>query len=222
METEKQKSAPLPTIRRLPIYLRLLRRAQAGGRQFISSSHIAEELDLEAIQVRKDLAVTGIEGKCKVGYQVADLIEAIEEFLGWDNATDAFLVGAGSLGTALMGYEGFAHHGLNIVAAFDVDRAKIGRRIRDKEVLPLHKLPDLAARMHIHMGIITTPAGAAQAVADLMVSAGIRAIWNFAPVPIHVPPPVVVQNEDLSSGLAVLSVRLAGGLHAAGAVGSEQ
>lgn len=206
---ERQRGAPLPTVRRLPTYLRLMRQLRAAGREYVSSIQIAEELKLEAIQVRKDLAVTGIEGKTKVGFPVPALIEAIESFLGWDNTTDAFLVGAGSLGTALMGYEGFAHHGLNIVAAFDVDRAKIGRRVHGKEVLPLHKLPDLAARMHIHMGIIATPAGAAQAVAALMAAAGIRAIWNFAPVRLEVPAPIVVQNEDLSSGLAVLSVQLA-------------
>ena len=209
MESEKQKGAPLPTIRRLPSYLRVLRRMQEQGREFISSTQMAEELKLEAIQIRKDLAVTGVEGKCRVGYQVPDLIDAIESFLGWDNLTDAFLVGAGSLGTALIGYQGFEHRGLNIVAAFDTDPYKIGRVIHGKDVFPLDKLPDLARRMHIHMAVITTPAAAAQAVADLLVSADIRAIWNFAPTKIHVPESVVVQNEDLSAGLAVLSVRLA-------------
>lgn len=216
MESEKQKAAPLPTVRRLPTYLRLLRQMEEEGREFVSSTAISDDLHLEAIQVRKDLATTGIEGKCRVGYSVTDLIEAIEGFLGWDNTTDAFLVGAGSLGTALMGFEGFGHHGLNIVAAFDVDEAKIGRRLRGKEVLPLGKLPDLARRMHIRMGIIAAPAQAAQSIADLMVSAGIRAIWNFAPTKITVPDDVVVQNEDLSSGLAVLSRKLAEALQKEG------
>jgi len=209
METGKQKGAPLPTVRRLPTYLRLLRQMEKDGREFVSSTAIADELHLESIQVRKDLAVTGIEGKCRVGYPVSELIRAIEGFLGWDNTTDAFLVGAGSLGAALIGYEGFERHGLNIVAAFDIDDAKVGRPLRGKEVLPLTKFTDLARRMHIRLGIIAAPAEAAPSIANLMVASGIRAIWNFAPAKIIVPNNVVVQNEDLSSGLAVLSRQLA-------------
>lgn len=209
METEKQRIVSLPTIRRLPAYLHLLRHLGEDGRDLVSSTHIAELLKLEPIQVRKDLAITGIVGKPKIGYYIPTLIKAIEEFLGWNNNTDAFLVGAGSMGTALLGFEGFNKHGLTILAAFDVDETKIGTIIHDKQVLPLEKLPNLATRMAIHMGIITVPAQAAQSVADLMVSSGITAIWNFAPISLNVPDSVVVQNEDLASGLAVLSIKSA-------------
>jgi redox-sensing transcriptional repressor len=152
--------------------------------------------------------VTGIIGRPKAGFHVPGLIKAIQDFLGWDNATDAFLVGAGNLGSALLGYKGFEQHGLRIVAAFDADPDKVGSVIHGIQVLPLDKLQDLAVRMRIHMGVITVPAQQAQTVADTMIGAGIIAIWNFAPVCLDVPTGISIQNEDLSSGLAVLSVRL--------------
>ncbi|MFW6061269.1 MAG: redox-sensing transcriptional repressor Rex [Planctomycetota bacterium] len=208
MHAHTKTPAPLPTIRRMPAYLHLLRRLGREGLQSVSGTQIARELRLEPIQVRKDLAHTGIAGKPGVGFVVDDLIDAIEAFLNWDNTTDAFLVGAGNLGTALMGYEGFARHGLNIVAAFDRDEQKIGTELHGKGVMDLDKLPNLAERMHVRMGILTVPPEAAQEAADLLVLAGIEGIWNFTPVTLNVPESVVVQNEDLSSGLAVLSVLL--------------
>ncbi|MCE5323254.1 redox-sensing transcriptional repressor Rex [bacterium] len=207
MENTKQKVGSLPTIRRLPSYLYLLKQLAQNGRDIVSSNHIAQCLKLEPIQVRKDLAITGIEGKPKIGYHVPSLIKAIEEFLGWDSHKEVFLVGAGNLGSALLGYKGFEQHGMKIIAAFDCDECKIGTQIHDRDVLPLEKLPDLARRMNIKLGIITVPAEAAQHVAGVMVSGGIEAIWNFSPVVLEVPEGVVVQNEDLSSGLAVLSVK---------------
>lgn len=203
------KIAPLPTVRRLPAYLSLLRRLKAEGCEVVSGTRVADELGLEPIQVRKDLAYTGIVGKPGVGFEVVTLIQKIEAFLGWDNATDAFLVGAGSLGTALMGYEGFQKYGLNIVAAFDNNPAKVGRNVHGKQVLPMDKLANLIQRMHVHLAIIAVPSEAAQQVADQMVEAGVKAIWNFAPTSLKVPPTVIVQNAELSSELAVLSVMLA-------------
>ncbi|MCE5199097.1 MAG: redox-sensing transcriptional repressor Rex [Armatimonadota bacterium] len=209
MTPEKNKIGSLPAVRRLPTYLHLLRSFSESGREMVSSTHIAEKLKIEPIQVRKDLAITGIEGKPKVGYYIPALIDAIETFLGWNNTTDAFLVGVGNLGSALLGYEGFRKHGLKIVAAFDADDSRVGQVIGDVEVLPIHKLSDLAMRMHVPMGVIAVPAESAQSVADAMVLGGIQAIWNFAPRSLDVPDGVVVQNEDLASGLAVLSVKLA-------------
>jgi redox-sensing transcriptional repressor len=118
-------------------------------------------------------------------------------------------VGAGNLGTALLGHERFSKFGLRIVAAFDTDPAKVGQRIHEKAVLPLDELVDLAQRMSIHLGIITAPAEVAQTVADEMVKAGILAIWNFAPVTLKVPDHIFVHNEDLYSSLASLSWKLA-------------
>lgn len=206
---DQPKVAPEPSLRRLPAYHRFLRQIQSEGRGLVSCTHIAHDLGLDPTQVRKDLAVTGIVGKPKVGYEVPVLLAAIEQFLGWDNTTEAFLVGAGSLGTALLGYQGFREHGLNIIAAFDTDESKVGEKIHGKAIMPLHKLANLAQRMHIHLGVITTPAEGAQEAAELMVEGGIRAIWNFAPVSLKLPPGTIVENVQLSSSLAVLSCKLA-------------
>lgn len=195
--------APVPTLRRLPAYHHYLVKLRDAGRGYVSCTHIADDLKLYPTQIRKDLAVTGIVGKPKVGYNVDELIEAIETFLHWNDHHSAFLVGVGGLGSALIGYPGFERYGFDIVAGFDVDAKKVGTVLQGKRVLDVDKLPGLAARMHVHLGIIAVPAGAAQSTADLMVRGGIRAIWNFAPVGLKVPAGVVVHNEDLAASLAV-------------------
>jgi redox-sensing transcriptional repressor len=194
---------------RLPQYHHYLVDLAAKGITQTTCSVIGRDLGLIPVQVRKDLQYTGIIGRPKTGYSVAELIQAIETFLGWNNINEAFLVGAGNLGTALLGHERFSKFGLRIVAAFDTDPAKAGQWIHDKAVLPLNELADLAQRMSIHLGIITTPPEAAQAVADEMVKGGIQAIWNFAPVRLRVPEHIIVHNEDLYSTLATLSWKLA-------------
>jgi redox-sensing transcriptional repressor len=148
---------PVPTLRRLPLYLRLLEEWRAEGRQTVSCTHISEALDLDPTQVRKDLAVCGVPGRPKVGYDLPDLADGVARFLGWDNPGEAFLIGAGPLGRALMAYEGFAERGLAIVAAFDPDPALVGTDICGKPVMPMAKLADLARRMHIRMGVLATP-----------------------------------------------------------------
>lgn len=204
---------PQASLRRLPLYHHYLVEMQAKGIARVSTSVIGRELNLVPVQVRKDLQYTGIVGRPKTGYEVAELIQSIESFLGWNNVNEAFLVGAGNLGTALLGHERFSRFGLRIVAAFDTDPSKIGTWIHDKAVLPLHKLPELAERMGVHLGILTAPAEVAQAVADQMVEAGIQAIWNFAPVRLRVPERIFVHNEDLYSSLASLSWKLAARFH---------
>jgi len=193
---------PVPTLRRLPTYHHYLLRLREEGRTAVSCTLIAEDLKLYPTQVRKDLAATGIVGKPKVGYDVSELIESIETFLGWNDTHNAFLVGVGSLGAALIGYPGFERYGFDIVAGFEIDPQKVGTVVRGKRILDVDKLPGLAARMHVHLGIIAVPATIAQVIADVMVRGGIRAIWNFAPVGLQVPEGVV-QNEDLASSLAV-------------------
>ncbi len=174
-----------------------------------SCTRIAEALELTSIQVRKDLAMTGAVGRPKIGFEVRPLITAIENFLGWNNTKEAFLIGAGDLGSALLKYEGFSECGLNILAGFDVDVEKIGTDIAGKRIFPLEKLQDLAQRMHILIGVLTVPGGAAQDTADLMVEAGMRAIWNFTPAKLRVPSSVVVEDIRLSASLAVLTQKLA-------------
>jgi len=213
------RSIPEASLRRLPVYHRFL--TELVEIPFISCSTIARALDLDPTQVRKDIELTGIVGKPKVGYSLPGLMRRIEDFLGWNNTKDAFLVGAGSLGSALLGYQKFQQFGLNIVAAFDTDPGKVGQQVHGKEILHLDKLRDLAQRMHIHLGVLATPAGAAQQVADLMVEGGIRAIWNFAPVHLRVPSFVILQNEDLYHSLASLSFKLERRLAAERGVGTE-
>ena len=208
METKPFKSVPEPTLRRLPLYHRFLKDWQAANREFVSCTDIGLELDLDPTQIRKDLESVGVVGRPRIGYVLTSVIEGLEEFLGLKNVNDAFLVGAGSMGSALLGYRKFEQYGLKIVAAFDLDPSKIGRQIHGKHVLPLSKLADLARRMHVLIGIITVPAAEAQAVADLMVAGGIRAIWNFAPVRLHVAERIIVHNEDLYCSLASLSQKL--------------
>ncbi len=208
MGSSSSKAMPLPSIRRLPMYLRFLKQLNNRGRQVVSCTYIARELSVVSTQVRKDFAITGIVGKPKVGYDVPALVSAIEKFLGWNGSRDAFVVGVGGLGSALMGYEGFTEYGLNIVAGFDIDPAKVGQPMHGKMVHPLERLPEMVSHTKVLIGIITVPAKAAQEVARLMVGSGIRAIWNYAPVALEVPDSVVVENMNLSASLAVLSSRL--------------
>jgi redox-sensing transcriptional repressor len=164
---------------------------------------MAEVLGVHHTQVRKDLAIAGCQGRPKTGHLVTELLDAIKAFLRWDNHSEAFLVGVGSLGTALLKYPGFAQAGARIVAGFDLDPAKAGK-IGEIPVLPLAKLADLTVRMHIQVGILTVPAEAAQATAELMVASGIRAIWNFAPVTLELPGDVIVENLELFTSLSLL------------------
>jgi redox-sensing transcriptional repressor len=204
----KQKIPATPSIRRLPSYLHIIRQAEKDGEEYISGTVIANELNLEPIQVRKDLAITGIIGKPKKGYPVHALITAIEHFLGWDSIRDAVLVGIGNLGSALMGYQEFQFHGLNIVAAFDKDPKKIGSTVHGVPVLPLDTMELQVRNLGVAMAILTVPSTAAQETADMLVKAGITAIWNFTNEKLKVPDSVVVQKEDLSSGYAMLCVMI--------------
>lgn len=206
VEQTRRTAASIPTIRRLPSYLQIVRRYEAEGRNMISGTLIAYELGLEAIQVRKDLAVTGIIGKPRVGYVTGELVSAIEGFLGWNTSCKAIIVGAGNLGSALMGYKELKDHGLSIAAAFDLDPKLQGSRINAISVYPLSNLEEIITENNITMAIVTVPPSEGQNVCDLLVSAGIRQIWNFTNVRFHVPGHVCVVREDLSSGFAVLSV----------------
>lgn len=199
---------PVPTLRRLPSYLQALKLFVGEGREFVSCASIAGRFGQDNTQVQKDLAAIGIEGRQRVGYKTDALMRAIEDFLGWNNVTDAFLVGAGNLGSALLGYKGFEERGLQIVAAFDADPAKAGTRIHDKPVFSIDDLPRLALRMKVRIGILAVPDAAAQQTAEMLVQGGVKGIWNFTAASLDVPAEVCVQNEDLAGGLAVLSSRL--------------
>jgi redox-sensing transcriptional repressor len=204
----KQKISAAPSIRRLPSYLHIIRQLQRDGEEYISGTLIAQELNLEPIQVRKDLAITGITGRPKKGYPVEALTGAIEQFLGWNVPRDAVLVGAGNLGAALLGYPEFRRHGLNIVAAFDKAPEKIGAAVHGVPVLPADTMDVRIRGFGVKTAILTVPSPFAQATADLLIRAGIRGIWNFTNVKLKVPDDVAVQKEDLSSGYAMLCVMM--------------
>ncbi|MHB8108583.1 MAG: redox-sensing transcriptional repressor Rex [Syntrophorhabdaceae bacterium] len=204
------KAIPEPTLRRLPLYYQYLKKVRDEKKgDFISCTQIGNDLAILPIQVRKDLGVTDAIGKPKLGYSIDSLIVTIEDFLGWNNTKDAYLIGVGHLGTALLGFERFKEYGLNIIAAFDNDVDKIGKTIHGVKVFPIGKLPNMVKRMSIKMGILTVPAGPAQDLTNDMVKAGVKAIWNFSPVKVQVPPEIIIQHENLASSLVVLAKKLA-------------
>ncbi len=201
----------LPTIRRFPAYLNILRKLEREGKEFISSGQLAQIKNIESILVRKDLELTGISGTRKIGYYIPDLIRAIENFLGWGETLDTFLFGVGQLGTALLAYKELESHGHRIVAAFDIDPAKIGKKVHGIPVFNVLKAPELLVRLNVRLAILTVPDEVAQGVTDILVASGIQGIWNFTSVILDVPEGVITQKEELLSGLAVLSMKMAGG-----------
>lgn len=203
----EQKKISKSVLKRLPGYLAYLKGMPDGAPSHISATALANVLGMGEVQVRKDLAMVSDGGRPKIGYLRESLIDDIEQFLGYDNTTDAVLIGAGKLGQALMGYTGFDEYGLNILAAFDA-RPQMERTDEGKPVYSITKLEQFCRTNKVLMGIITVPAEAAQEVADLLIAGGIKAIWNFAPVHLDVPANILVQNENMATSLAVLSVHL--------------
>ena len=185
---------------RLPKYLRILKRLKEENVEFVSSTTIANELNLNSIQVRKDLAcVSKSDGRPKVGFEVCELIKDVEAFLNLNHSKDLIVVGAGRLGQALMNYSKFENN-INAVMAFDIDPLKCD----NKKIFLMSKIQEKIKEKNIHIAIITVPKEVAQDVCDTLVKCKIKAIWNFAPTHLKVPDGVKVRNEDLSASLAVL------------------
>ncbi len=199
---------PEPSLRRLPWYLSCLKLSLADGAQFISSTQISKETGIDASQIAKDMSYLNISGRTRVGYEVESLIQVLEEFLGFSEQHKAFLFGAGSLGRALLGDSGLSLFGLTIVGAFDIDPAVIGTQVGG---IPVYHYDELEARLKEHkarIGVLTVPVSEAQTVTNKMIDAGIKAVWNFTPYRIQVPPNIVVQNTSLYAHLAVMFNRL--------------
>lgn len=195
-------------LKRLPVYLSYLKSLGDDAPEHISATTLAAALDMGEVQVRKDLAMVSDGGKPKVGYRRVALIADLEQFLGYDNTNLAVLIGAGKLGRALMGYRGFSEYGMEIVAGFDSKLTKPTTDDSGKPILPMSELGRLCLERKILIGIITVPTEHAQAVCDELISYGIRAIWNFAPVHLDVPSGTLVQYENMATSLAVLSKHL--------------
>ncbi len=203
-----KKQAPEPTIRRLPVYLHYLTKTREEGVMNISAPAIARELNVDSTQVVKDLAYTGIKGRPKIGYNIYELIHFIEEYLGFNKINKAFLVGAGNLGSALMAYQAGQTLGLKILAAFDVSPDKIGTKIGQVNILDMSNFVEMVKRLGVTIGILTTPEDVTQDVADTMIEAGIKAIWNLTPAYLKLPDNIVVQNTSMYSNVAVLLKKL--------------
>jgi redox-sensing transcriptional repressor len=203
-----KKKIPQMTISRLARYLNCLSLLPQDLYQEISSKELAGKINLKPTQVRQDFHHFGGFGQAGYRYKVPALIGGLESILGLDQQQNMIIVGLGHLGQAIANYRKFETIGLNLVGLFDINPRLIGMTIRDVPVRDIDEMPDVVERENAIIGIITTPASAAQKTADLMIEAGIRGIWNFSPMDIAVPPDVVVQNEHLSVGLMTLSYKL--------------
>jgi len=177
--------------------------------EVVSSEELGKLLAITSVQIRKDLAYFGEFGRRGVGYDVSSLLAQVSQILGVDRARKLALVGVGHLGQALANYDGFREHGFNISAVFDADPSKIGLTIAGQRVLPVHRIGEMLPQIGVEMAILAVPAHAAQKVTDALVQAGIKAIWNFAPVRLIVPDHVEIRQENMIVGLLALSYYLA-------------
>lgn len=199
---------PEPTLRRLPWYLSVCRLLKARGEVFVSSTRLSKETNIVASQIAKDLSCVNIVGRTRVGYDIDNLLEVLENFLGFNTIHKAFLFGAGRLGGALLKDTGLKQFGLEVVAAFDNNPKVVGHSISG---IPVYHISEIGAKMRRHkvkIGILTVPIDNAQEVADRMVVWGIKAIWNFTPLRIRVPDDIVVQNTSLYAHLSLMFNRL--------------
>lgn len=205
---ENKAILPEPTIRRLPWYLSYVRMLDNLHVEYVSSTQISKELNVQSSQIAKDLSFLNIRGKTRIGYEVHSLVTELEDFLGFNRHHDAVVIGTGSLGTALMQDHGLEHYGLNIVAGFDVRQDVIGQRMGG---ILVHDIKDLTAWQREHgvsIAILTVPVERAQETADLVIASGMTAIWNFTPYRIKAPDDVVIANTSIYAHLAIIYNRM--------------
>jgi redox-sensing transcriptional repressor len=199
------RPVPDATVSRLPLYLRVLVELAGAGETTVSSDELAEAAGVTSAKVRKDLSALGSYGTRGIGYDVAHLIDEIRTTLGLTQHWSILIVGVGNLGQALARYKGFAERGFRVAALLDVDPTKVGTKVADLKVRHLDELGGIVAAEGVAIGVIATPAPAAQDVADRMVAAGIRSILNFAPAMLSVPEAVTIRKVDLAIELQILS-----------------
>ena len=199
---------PEPTLRRLPWYLSNAKLMRDRGEKYVSSTQISKQINIDSSQVAKDLSYVKIAGRTRVGYEIDTLSNVLEDFLGFTNMHKAYLFGVGSLGGALLGDTGLKHFGLEIVGAFDINPALVGKEING---IPIYHSDEFEEKMKagdVNIGVLTVPISIAQDITDKMVAGGIKAVWNFTPFRIRVPENIVVQNTSLYAHLAVMFNRL--------------
>lgn len=207
-KNENQIILPEPTIRRLPWYLSYVRMLDNLHVEYVSSTQISKELNVQSSQIAKDLSFLNIRGKTRIGYEVHSLVEELEGFLGFNRQHDAVVIGTGSLGTALMQDRGLENYGLNIVAGFDVRSEVIGHLVGG---LPVYDISELAAWQREHrvsIAILTVPVERAQETAALAIASGMTALWNFTPYRIKAPSHVVIANTSIYAHLAIIYNRM--------------
>ena len=200
----KMADIPRPALERIPLYYRSLSVWKSKGCKTVSSLDIGRDAGVNVVQVRKDLACFGEFGRPGIGYNVDYLMSELGRLLGFNHKTEAVMIGAGRLGTAIVCYSGFYHYNMKIAALFDTDQEKIGNIVGGTLILAMEQLPAFLSTRNIQLGIITVPADAAQSAANLLAENGVKVIWNFAPVALHLAEDVKVRNEDLAVGLATL------------------
>ena len=205
---KKTNAISKATIDRLPLYFRTLRLLQDEGRDIVSSDELGRRLGITPEQIRKDLASFGQFGKKGVGYYVNELKRNVGSILGLDHHWNIAIVGIGHLGAALANYQNFVTLGFNLVALFDQDPKVIGTVQNHVKVEAIDDLSRIVRERGVHIGIIAVPAAFAQDVADKLVAAGVKGIWNFAPIKMQVPETMHIVNEDLSIGLSRLSYHI--------------
>ena len=205
---ENRTILPEPTIRRLPWYLSYVRMLDNQNVSYVSSTQISKELNVQSSQIAKDLSFLNIRGKTRIGYEVKSLVTELEDFLGFDKQHNAVVIGTGSLGTALIQDHGLEHYGLNIVAGFDVRGDVIGQRLGDVPIYNINQLADWQREHRVSIAILTVPVEKAQEVADLAVSSGMTALWNFTPYRIKTPEGVAIANTSIYAHLAIIYNRM--------------
>lgn len=193
------------SVERLYSYYLLAMRAKEEGQSHISSGQLSKNLLIGDTQVRKDMAAISMVGQPKHGYRIEEAIHALQKAMGIDQVHPTVLCGVGNLGMALLEYSRFSEFGFKVVGAFDIRPEIIGQDAGDTKVLPVERLEQVIEIFEVEIGILTVNVWAAQEICNRMVNAGIKAIWNFAPIHLSVPEAVLVRNEDFAGSLTVIS-----------------
>lgn len=208
IKTPLRDIMPEPTLRRLPWYLAYVSMLRSRNVEYVSSTAIAKEINVEATQIAKDLSFLNIRGKTRIGYAVAALERVLRSYLGFNREHNAVIIGVGSLGRALITDSGLTRYGLDIVAGFDVNPDIIGTSIMNVPVFDIKDISDVRRNFSAEIAIIAVPVEKAQQTADIAIAAGAKALWNFTPFRIRTPEGIVVQNTSIYAHLAVMYNRL--------------
>ena len=199
---------PEPTLRRLPWYLAYINLLNAKNIEYVSSTQISKDINVDASQIAKDLSFLNIKGKTRIGYEVKSLAKELEDFLGFKRVHNTFMMGVGSLGAALIQDSGLSQYGLRIVAGFDANPLRIGTSICGVPIFHVSELKMRQQELNAEIGVLAVPVENAQEATDVMINGGIKAIWNFTPFRIKAPENIVIQNTSIYAHLAVMYNRM--------------